>query len=100
MSERLAATLEGPDGAPVLALGTSIGTHQGLFGSQFYVNELNTQQTANTLAMLDYDMIASTNWLPFVYTDCDRSVAGNTCAPPSSRSRGRSWSNRTRGRSS
>jgi 3-oxoadipate enol-lactonase len=34
MSERLAATLEGPDGAPVLALGTSIGTHQGLFGPQ------------------------------------------------------------------
>lgn len=34
MSEPLAATLEGPDGAPVLALGTSIGTHQGLFGPQ------------------------------------------------------------------
>ncbi len=34
--------------------------------------------------MLDYDMIASTNWMPFVYTDCDRSVAGNTCAPPNS----------------
>src|ERR1700761_1502303 len=34
MSERLAATLEGPEGAPVLALGTSIGTHQGLFGPQ------------------------------------------------------------------
>jgi 3-oxoadipate enol-lactonase len=34
MSERLAATLEGPDGAPVAALGTSIGTHQGLFDPQ------------------------------------------------------------------
>ena len=34
MSERLAATLTGPEGAPVLALGTSIGTHQGLFGPQ------------------------------------------------------------------
>ena len=34
MSERLAATLEGPDGAPVLALGTSIGTHQGLWDPQ------------------------------------------------------------------
>jgi 3-oxoadipate enol-lactonase len=34
MSERLAATLEGPDGAPVVALGTSIGTHQGLFDPQ------------------------------------------------------------------
>ena len=34
MSERLAATLEGPDGAPVLALATSIGTNQGLFGPQ------------------------------------------------------------------
>jgi Zn-dependent M28 family amino/carboxypeptidase len=58
------------------------GEEQGLFGSQFFVNELNTQQTANTLAMLDYDMIASTNWLPFVYTDCDRSVPNNTCPPP------------------
>jgi 3-oxoadipate enol-lactonase len=34
MSERLAATLEGPDGAPVVALGTSIGTHQGLWDPQ------------------------------------------------------------------
>jgi 3-oxoadipate enol-lactonase len=31
---QLAATLEGPDGAPVLALGTSIGTHQGLWDRQ------------------------------------------------------------------
>ena len=31
MSERLHATLEGPDGAPVVALGTSIGTSQGLW---------------------------------------------------------------------
>jgi 3-oxoadipate enol-lactonase len=34
MSERLAATLTGPDGAPVVALGTSIGTHQALFDPQ------------------------------------------------------------------
>ncbi|HEY0716643.1 MAG TPA: 3-oxoadipate enol-lactonase [Streptosporangiaceae bacterium] len=34
MSERLAASLEGPDGAPVVALGTSIGTHQGLWDPQ------------------------------------------------------------------
>jgi 3-oxoadipate enol-lactonase len=34
MSEPLAATLEGPDGAPVLALGTSIGTNQGLWDPQ------------------------------------------------------------------
>ena len=34
MSERLAATLEGPDGAPVVALGTSIGTNQGLWDPQ------------------------------------------------------------------
>src|ERR1700761_3680381 len=31
---RLAATLEGPDGAPVVALGTSIGTNQGLWDPQ------------------------------------------------------------------
>lgn len=34
MSEQLVATLEGPDGAPVVALGTSIGTSQGLFDQQ------------------------------------------------------------------
>ena len=34
MSERLAATLEGPEGAPVVALGTSIGTNQGLWDRQ------------------------------------------------------------------
>jgi 3-oxoadipate enol-lactonase len=34
MSERLAATLTGPAGAPVVALGTSIGTHQALFDPQ------------------------------------------------------------------
>ena len=34
MSERLHATLEGPDGAPVVALGTSIGTSQGLWDQQ------------------------------------------------------------------
>ena len=34
MSERLAARLEGPDGAPVLALGPSIGTNQGLWDPQ------------------------------------------------------------------
>ena len=34
MSERLVATLTGPEGAPVVALGTSIGTHQGLWDPQ------------------------------------------------------------------
>jgi len=34
MSERLAATLEGPEDAPVVALGTSIGTNQGLWDEQ------------------------------------------------------------------
>ena len=34
MSERLAATLEGPEGAPVVALGSSIGTSQGLWDPQ------------------------------------------------------------------
>ena len=34
MSERLVATLEGPDGAPVVALGTSIGTTQGMWDRQ------------------------------------------------------------------
>src|SRR6201995_2698402 len=31
---RLAASLAGPDGAPVVALGTSIGTNQGLWDPQ------------------------------------------------------------------
>jgi 3-oxoadipate enol-lactonase len=34
MSERLIASLAGPSGAPVVALGTSIGTHQGLWDPQ------------------------------------------------------------------
>ena len=45
------------------------GEEQGLFGSQFYVNTLNTLETSRILGMLDYDMIASTNFIPFVYTD-------------------------------
>jgi Zn-dependent M28 family amino/carboxypeptidase len=56
------------------------GEEQGLRGSTFLVNQLNTLQTAQTLAMLDYDMIASTNWIPFVYTD------GNTGDPPTAES--------------
>ena len=34
MSERLVATLEGPNGAPIVALGTSIGTTQGMWDRQ------------------------------------------------------------------
>jgi Zn-dependent M28 family amino/carboxypeptidase len=58
------------------------GEEQGLFGSTFAVNQLNSLQTAQTLAMLDYDMIASTNYLPFVYTDCNRAAVPNSCPPP------------------
>ena len=43
------------------------GEEQGLFGSTFAVNQLNSVQTQQTLGMLDYDMIASTNWIPFMY---------------------------------
>ena len=43
------------------------GEEQGLFGSTFAVNQLNTKQTQQTLGMLDYDMIASTNYIPFMY---------------------------------
>ncbi|HEX6023625.1 MAG TPA: M28 family peptidase [Solirubrobacter sp.] len=43
------------------------GEEQGLFGSTFAVNQLNTVQTQQTLGMLDYDMIASTNYIPFMY---------------------------------
>ncbi len=43
------------------------GEEQGLFGSTFAVNQLNTTQTQQTLGMLDYDMIASTNFIPFMY---------------------------------
>src|SRR3954466_10881110 len=47
------------------------GEEQGLFGSTFFVNQLNSLQTTQTLAMLDYDMIASTNWIPFMYVPND-----------------------------
>jgi len=40
-------------------------------GSTFFVNQLNSLQTTQTLAMLDYDMIASTNWIPFMYVPND-----------------------------
>ena len=43
------------------------GEEQGLFGSTFAVNQLNTVQTQQTLGMLDYDMLASTNYIPFMY---------------------------------
>ncbi len=51
------------------------GEEQGLYGSTFFVNQLNSLQTTQTLAMLDYDMIASTNWIPFMY------VPNNTTEP-------------------
>src|SRR3954447_19722181 len=47
------------------------GEEQGLFGSTFAVNQLNTVQTQQTLGMLDYDMLASTNWIPFMYVPND-----------------------------
>ena len=47
------------------------GEEQGLYGSTFFVNQLNSLQTTQTLAMLDYDMIASTNWIPFMYVPND-----------------------------
>src|SRR3954451_20338985 len=45
------------------------GEEQGLLGSIQYGLQLNTKQASQTLAMLDYDMLASTNYLPFVYID-------------------------------
>src|SRR3954470_19321307 len=47
------------------------GEEQGLFGSTFAVNQLNSLRTSQTLAMLDYDMLASTNWIPFMYVPND-----------------------------
>ena len=43
------------------------GEEQGLLGSQQYANQLDTLTAQKTLAMLDYDMLASTNYIPFVY---------------------------------
>src|SRR3954451_11627510 len=47
------------------------GEEQGIFGSTFAVNQLNSLQTTQTLAMLDYDMLASTNWIPLMYVPND-----------------------------
>jgi Zn-dependent M28 family amino/carboxypeptidase len=47
------------------------GEEQGLYGSTFAVNQLNSLQTTQTLGMLDYDMLASTNWIPFMYVPND-----------------------------
>jgi Zn-dependent M28 family amino/carboxypeptidase len=43
------------------------GEEQGLNGSQQYANQLDTLTAQRTLGMLDYDMLGSTNFIPFVY---------------------------------
>jgi len=47
------------------------GEEQGLYGSTYFVNQLNSLQTTQTLGMLDYDMLASTNWVPYMYVPND-----------------------------
>jgi Zn-dependent M28 family amino/carboxypeptidase len=54
------------------------GEEQGLFGSQYLVNQINSRDLSSVVGMLDYDMIASTNYVAYVYDG----AASN--APPGS----------------
>jgi Zn-dependent M28 family amino/carboxypeptidase len=48
---------------------------EGLFGSEFYVNSLTKRQIKDTALNINLDMIASTNYVRFVY-DGDGSAGG------------------------
>jgi len=39
----------------------------GLVGSEFYIDSLNTQEKKNIMAMLNFDMLGSPNYVRFVY---------------------------------
>jgi len=56
---------------------------EGLLGSQYYVDNLPAEEQAKLALMLDYDMLASPNYVRFVY-DGDDSSGGGAPGPAGS----------------
>ncbi|WP_131739006.1 M20/M25/M40 family metallo-hydrolase [Actinomadura roseirufa] len=54
---------------------------EGLLGSQYYVDKLPQAERDKVALMLDFDMLASPNYVRFVY-DGDNSSGGNNVEPP------------------
>ena len=59
------------------------GEEDGLIGSLYYADHLTDAQAKKIVVMLDFDMIASSNFARLVY-DGDGSVPGNPVGPPGS----------------
>ncbi len=59
------------------------GEEDGLIGSLYYADNLTEAQVKKIVVMLDFDMIASSNFARLVY-DGDGSVPGNPVGPPGS----------------
>jgi len=63
------------------------GEEEGLLGSHFYVDSLSEAEQSNIMAMLDFDMLGSPNFVRFVY-DGDNSAfpvgPGVAAGPPGS----------------
>lgn len=55
----------------------------GLVGSTYYAHNLSQAEVDKIDVMLDYDMLASSNYIRFVY-DGDGSTPGNPAGPPGS----------------
>ena len=67
------------------------GEEQGLLGSTQYAAQLDTLTAQKTLAMLDYDMLASTNYIPFVYVPNPNRTRRARCTTARRRRMRRSW---------
>ena len=52
----------------------------GLIGSQFYVNSLSAGERDKIAAMLNFDMVASTNYVRFVYDGSDPAAPAGSAA--------------------
>ena len=59
------------------------GEEEGLIGSRYYASHLSDAQADKIDVMLDYDMLASPNYVRFVY-DGDGSTGDNPAGPPGS----------------
>ena len=63
------------------------GEEEGLLGSQFYVDSLSAAEQGDIMAMLDFDMVGSPNFVRFVYDGDNSSFPvgpGVAAGPPGS----------------